>query len=238
MCTCVCACARVCVRVCAHVLARGGVGQCLPECLLSWPTHPSLLSIVHRRPGNPLPGAFVLAAAILYALLVAKSRRVDRREKKKTGHVFLQENGPGQQLYAVVVDTGFRTPACFTAKVTSRGPHRATHSQSCGAGAAGWLSRGAHFTDPGWGGFPLHLELTPTSQGAPGCSAEPMGRGQRWQGLKRPGGAGGAVGGCGVGGAAGWEGMGELWSGVLGGTGGAGELGVVHAGPTQHTSLL
>lgn len=56
---------------------------------------------------------------ILYALLVTKSRRADRREKKKTGYIFLEENTPpGHQLYAVVVDTGFRAPARFTAKVT------------------------------------------------------------------------------------------------------------------------
>ena len=56
---------------------------------------------------------------ILYALLVTKSRRVDRHEKKKTGYIFLQENAPpDQQLYAVVVDTGFRAPAHFTAKVS------------------------------------------------------------------------------------------------------------------------
>lgn len=59
---------------------------------------------------------------ILYALLVTKSRRVDRHEKKKAGYIFLQEDAPpGHQLYAVVVDTGFRSPAHCSAKV-SRSP--------------------------------------------------------------------------------------------------------------------
>ncbi|XP_054582574.1 polycystic kidney disease protein 1-like 1 [Eptesicus fuscus] len=69
-------------------------------------------------PENLLPSIFIVAITILYALLVTKSKRVDRREEKKTGHIFLQDSAPpSHQLYAVVVDTGFRAPARFTAKV-------------------------------------------------------------------------------------------------------------------------
>ncbi|KAF5916813.1 hypothetical protein HPG69_012172 [Diceros bicornis minor] len=71
-----------------------------------------------RHPENLLPGIFIVVFTILYVLLVTKSRRVDHHEKKKTGYIFLQENAPpDHQLYAVVVDTGFRAPARFTAKV-------------------------------------------------------------------------------------------------------------------------
>ncbi|XP_059567274.1 polycystin-1-like protein 1 [Myotis daubentonii] len=70
------------------------------------------------RPENLLPSIFIVAITILYALLVTKSKRMDRREKKKTGYIFLQDSAPpSHQLYAVVVDTGFRAPARFTAKV-------------------------------------------------------------------------------------------------------------------------
>nr|KAF6319983.1 polycystin 1 like 1, transient receptor potential channel interacting [Myotis myotis] len=70
------------------------------------------------RPENLLPSIFIVAITILYALLVTKSKRMDRREKKKAGYIFLQDSAPpSHQLYAVVVDTGFRAPARFTAKV-------------------------------------------------------------------------------------------------------------------------
>ncbi|XP_077915992.1 polycystin-1-like protein 1 [Halichoerus grypus] len=70
------------------------------------------------HPENLLPSILVVVFTILYALLVTKSRRVDRHEKKKAGHIFLQEDAPpGHQLYAVVVDTGFRSPARCSAKV-------------------------------------------------------------------------------------------------------------------------
>ncbi|XP_035579074.1 polycystic kidney disease protein 1-like 1 [Zalophus californianus] len=71
-----------------------------------------------RHPENLLPSILVVVFTILYALLVTKSRRVDRHEKKKAGYIFLQEGAPpGHQLYAVVVDTGFRSPARCSAKV-------------------------------------------------------------------------------------------------------------------------
>ncbi|XP_016053789.1 PREDICTED: polycystic kidney disease protein 1-like 1 [Miniopterus natalensis] len=76
------------------------------------------LSQFQGPPENLLPSIFIVAFTILYVLLVTKSNRVDRREKNKAGYIFLQENTPpGHQLYAVVVDTGFRAPAHFTAKV-------------------------------------------------------------------------------------------------------------------------
>ncbi|XP_054551699.1 polycystic kidney disease protein 1-like 1 isoform X3 [Talpa occidentalis] len=76
------------------------------------------ISKFQRHPENLLPGIFVVVLVILYALFVTKSRCVDRREKKKTGYIFLQENTPpSHQLYAVVVDTGFRAPSRFSAKV-------------------------------------------------------------------------------------------------------------------------
>lgn len=76
---------------------------------------------MYSCPENLLPSVFVVAITVLYALLVTKSRRVDRRERKKAGHIFLHDSAPpSHQLYAVVVDTGFRAPARFTAKVPGR----------------------------------------------------------------------------------------------------------------------
>ncbi|KAF6301987.1 polycystin 1 like 1, transient receptor potential channel interacting [Rhinolophus ferrumequinum] len=76
------------------------------------------ISKLQQQPENLLPSIFITVFTILYALLVNKSRHVDRRERKKAGYIFLEENAlPGHQLYAVVVDTGFRAPARFTAKV-------------------------------------------------------------------------------------------------------------------------
>ncbi|XP_060026981.1 polycystin-1-like protein 1 [Erinaceus europaeus] len=76
------------------------------------------ISKLQRHPENLLPSTLMVVTVILYALLATKSRQVDLREKKKMGPIFLQENSPGdRQLYAVVIDTGFRAPARFTAKV-------------------------------------------------------------------------------------------------------------------------
>lgn len=77
-----------------------------------------MFPFIYRCPANLLPGIFIVVFTILYALLVTKSRRIDHYEKKKTGYIFLQESTPpGHQLYAVVIDTGFRAPARFSAKV-------------------------------------------------------------------------------------------------------------------------
>ncbi|XP_059028509.1 polycystin-1-like protein 1 [Mustela lutreola] len=71
-----------------------------------------------RCPENLLPSILIVIFAVLYALLVTKSRREDRQEKEKAGYIFLQEDTPpGHQLYAVVVDTGFRSPTRCSAKV-------------------------------------------------------------------------------------------------------------------------
>ncbi|XP_044945443.1 polycystic kidney disease protein 1-like 1 [Mustela putorius furo] len=71
-----------------------------------------------RRPENLLPSILIVIFAVLYALLVTKSRREDCQEKEKAGYIFLQEDTPpGHQLYAVVVDTGFRSPTRCSAKV-------------------------------------------------------------------------------------------------------------------------
>ncbi|KAM5303807.1 polycystin-1-like protein 1 [Glossophaga mutica] len=76
------------------------------------------VSELRGQPANPRPGIVVAACALLYTLLAVKCRRMDRRERRRSGHVFLQEHTPpGHQLYAVVVDTGFRAPARLTAKV-------------------------------------------------------------------------------------------------------------------------
>ncbi|XP_054980789.1 polycystic kidney disease protein 1-like 1 [Sorex araneus] len=76
------------------------------------------ISILQRRPENLLLSIIVVIFIILYAFMVIKSKQVDHREKRKMGYIFLQEScPPDHQLYAVVIDTGFRTPARFTAKV-------------------------------------------------------------------------------------------------------------------------
>ncbi|GAB5568387.1 polycystic kidney disease protein 1-like 1 isoform X3 [Prionailurus iriomotensis] len=76
------------------------------------------VSKLQRHPGNLLPSILIAVSVVLYALLVTKTRRVDRHEREKAGYIFLQEDTPADhQLYAVVVDTGFRAPAHCSAKV-------------------------------------------------------------------------------------------------------------------------
>nr|XP_030869127.2 polycystic kidney disease protein 1-like 1 [Gorilla gorilla gorilla] len=76
------------------------------------------ISKLQSHPENLLPSIFIMGSVILYGFLVAKSRQVDHHEKKKAGYIFLQEAPlPGHQLYAVVIDTGFRAPARLTSKV-------------------------------------------------------------------------------------------------------------------------
>ncbi|GAB1295807.1 Polycystic kidney disease protein 1-like 1 [Apodemus speciosus] len=71
-----------------------------------------------NHPHSLLPCAFGVFFLVLYGFLVRKSRCVDRHEKKNPGCIFLEEDTPpGYQLYAVVIDTGFRSPARFTSKV-------------------------------------------------------------------------------------------------------------------------
>ncbi|XP_012414878.1 polycystin-1-like protein 1 [Trichechus manatus latirostris] len=76
------------------------------------------ISKLQSHPENLIPSIFIVLFMIFYAFLVTKSKHVDHHEKKKTGYIFLQESpSPDQQLYAVVIDTGFRAPAQLTAKV-------------------------------------------------------------------------------------------------------------------------
>ncbi|KAM8920480.1 LOW QUALITY PROTEIN: polycystin-1-like protein 1 [Lycaon pictus] len=76
------------------------------------------ISELQRHPENLLPSVLIVVFTILYALLVTKSRRVDCHERKKAGYIFLREDAPpGHQLYAVVMDTGFRSPTRCSAKV-------------------------------------------------------------------------------------------------------------------------
>ncbi|KAM9650815.1 polycystin-1-like protein 1 [Trichechus inunguis] len=76
------------------------------------------ISKLQSHPENLIPSIFIVLFMIFYAFLVTKSKHVDHHEKKKTGYIFLQESpSPDQQLYAVVIDTGFRAPVQLTAKV-------------------------------------------------------------------------------------------------------------------------
>ncbi|EHB03959.1 Polycystic kidney disease protein 1-like 1 [Heterocephalus glaber] len=76
------------------------------------------ISEVQSPPQNLLPSVCMGVITVLYGLLVMKSNLVDRRKEKGPGYIFLQEAAPpGHQLYAVVVDTGFWSPARFTSRV-------------------------------------------------------------------------------------------------------------------------
>ncbi|XP_031198335.1 polycystic kidney disease protein 1-like 1 [Mastomys coucha] len=78
----------------------------------------SSISEFQSHPHNLLPGIFSVVFLVLYGLLVSKSRCVDCHKKKNPGCIFLEEETPpGHQLYAIVIDTGFRSPARFTSKV-------------------------------------------------------------------------------------------------------------------------
>ncbi|XP_021066840.1 polycystic kidney disease protein 1-like 1 [Mus pahari] len=78
----------------------------------------SSISEFQSHPHNLLPGIFSVFFLVLYGFLVSKSRCIDCQEKKNPGFIFLEEDAPpGYQLYAVVIDTGFRSPARFTSKV-------------------------------------------------------------------------------------------------------------------------
>ncbi|XP_040602561.1 polycystic kidney disease protein 1-like 1 [Mesocricetus auratus] len=78
----------------------------------------SSISGFRSHPRNLLPGIFSVFLLVVYGFLMTKSRCVDCHKKKKPGCIFLEEDTPpGHQLYAVIVDTGFRSPAQFTSKV-------------------------------------------------------------------------------------------------------------------------
>ncbi|KAM8769925.1 polycystin-1-like protein 1 [Rhynchonycteris naso] len=98
-----------CDRLAAFSVARRDLNATLET---------SDVSEFQGHPENLLPSIFIMVFTILYAFLVAKTKQIDHREKKKSGYVFLQEDAPpSHQLYAVVVDTGFRSPARCSAKV-------------------------------------------------------------------------------------------------------------------------
>ncbi|CAO2640618.1 Polycystic kidney disease protein 1-like 1, partial [Lemmus lemmus] len=78
----------------------------------------SSISEFRSNPHNLLPGIFSVSLLVLYGILVTKSRCTSCHKKKKPGCIFLEgDTPPGHQLYAVIVDTGFRSPAQFTSKV-------------------------------------------------------------------------------------------------------------------------
>lgn len=80
---------------------------------------PCIFLFVSRDPHNLLPGIFSVFLLVLYGILVTKSRCLGCHKKRKPGCIFLEgDTTPGHQLYAVIVDTGFRSPAQFTSKVT------------------------------------------------------------------------------------------------------------------------
>ncbi|XP_075798924.1 polycystin-1-like protein 1 [Microtus pennsylvanicus] len=78
----------------------------------------SSISEFRSDPHNLLPGIFSVFLLVLYGILVTKSRCIHGHKKRKPGCIFLEgDTTPGHQLYAVIVDTGFRSPAQFTSKV-------------------------------------------------------------------------------------------------------------------------
>ncbi|XP_028634767.1 polycystic kidney disease protein 1-like 1 [Grammomys surdaster] len=78
----------------------------------------SSISEFQSHPHNLLPSMFSVFFLVLYGFWVSKSKCVDCHEKKNPGYIFLEEDTPpGHQLYAVIIDTGFRSPARFTSKV-------------------------------------------------------------------------------------------------------------------------
>ncbi|XP_075413425.1 polycystin-1-like protein 1 [Tenrec ecaudatus] len=76
------------------------------------------ISTLQRHPENLIPSVCIVLFMILYAFLVTKSMHTDRHERKKSGYIFLHgSSSPDQQLYAIVIDTGFRAAAQLTAQV-------------------------------------------------------------------------------------------------------------------------
>ncbi|XP_012888396.1 PREDICTED: polycystic kidney disease protein 1-like 1 [Dipodomys ordii] len=76
------------------------------------------ISELQKHPQNLFPSILIVVFVILYGVLITKTRHVDCHNKKKTEYIFLQEDmPPGHHLYALVLATGFRSPARFTSKV-------------------------------------------------------------------------------------------------------------------------
>ncbi|XP_074138819.1 polycystin-1-like protein 1 [Sminthopsis crassicaudata] len=68
---------------------------------------------------NLFPSILVMFFMLLFAFLAIISKHRDLHEQKKNGYIFLQENSQAsdKQVYAVIIDTGFRAQAQLTAKV-------------------------------------------------------------------------------------------------------------------------
>uniref|UniRef100_A0A7N4P191 Polycystin-1-like protein 1 n=1 Tax=Sarcophilus harrisii TaxID=9305 RepID=A0A7N4P191_SARHA len=68
---------------------------------------------------NLFPSILVMFFMLLFAFLAIVSKHRDLHEQKKNGYIFLQENSQAsdKQIYAVIIDTGFRAQAQLTAKV-------------------------------------------------------------------------------------------------------------------------
>ncbi|XP_071488265.1 polycystin-1-like protein 1 [Diadema antillarum] len=68
---------------------------------------------------NPVPYMFVAVLLGAYALLFVYCYYADCHDEKKKGLIFLKDNQPGdQQYYDVTVETGFRTGAGTTARIS------------------------------------------------------------------------------------------------------------------------
>ncbi|KAL1789670.1 polycystic kidney disease protein 1-like 1 [Sigmodon hispidus] len=78
----------------------------------------SSISEFQSHQHNLLPSIFSVFFLVLYGCLVTKSRYENCHKKTKPGCIFLEENiPPGHHLYAIIIDTGFRSPTQFTSKV-------------------------------------------------------------------------------------------------------------------------
>ncbi|XP_068951487.1 polycystin-1-like protein 1 [Petaurus breviceps papuanus] len=77
------------------------------------------VSLLKSTPQNLFPSILVMVFMLLFAFLAIASKRRDLHEQKKDGYIFLRENSQARdkQVYVVIIDTGFRTPAQLTAKV-------------------------------------------------------------------------------------------------------------------------
>ncbi|XP_029442948.1 polycystic kidney disease protein 1-like 1 [Rhinatrema bivittatum] len=67
---------------------------------------------------NFIPCLVIMVSLALYILLVIICKLRDQHEEKKSGYILLQDNTPSdQQLYAIIIETGFRSRPKSTAKV-------------------------------------------------------------------------------------------------------------------------
>nr|XP_033786352.1 polycystic kidney disease protein 1-like 1 isoform X2 [Geotrypetes seraphini] len=67
---------------------------------------------------NFIPGTVIVISLALYIFLIIDCKIRDQHEEKKSGYILLQDNTPSdQQLYAIIIETGFRSRPKTTAKV-------------------------------------------------------------------------------------------------------------------------